>query len=77
MKFYFREEEAEYIRSKPKGWVRKMVVGAMASEDLHNVFTETPEVVHEQSERIIRELICSFCGGMTLAGRCQRCGRLQ
>jgi hypothetical protein len=29
MKFYFRDEEAEFIRSKPKGWVRRIVLQEM------------------------------------------------
>lgn len=66
MKFYFREDEAEFIRSKPKGWVRKVVLERIAE----NVPKVTPS-------RKVKGEVCRHCGSLTLAGRCLVCGRLQ
>jgi len=72
MKFYFREDEAAFIRAKPKGWVRKLILGEMTPRG-NMPDTESTATVEVE----VRGVTCRHCGSLTLAGRCLVCGRLQ
>jgi hypothetical protein len=86
MKFYFREEEAAWIRAQGKGFVRKVIINEMHRYKVHEKVTETFNADYEVKgkmpppeavQRVVRGPTCRECGGLTLAGRCLVCGRLQ
>lgn len=69
MKFYFREEEAAFLKSKPKGFVRQLVIEKMNGE---------PEPQKPESVRVIDQRVtCRYCSEPTFTGYCRVCGRLQ
>lgn len=71
---YLDPDEAAFVRSQGKGYLRKLVQTAMAVEER---IAQVREEVSGYTERMVKGPQCKNCGGLVMAGKCLSCGEKQ